>query len=248
MAQLRKEIEAKFDEFSAQWRAEQGKIALELSGFRAQYLQSYARIGSLNGWREYILVTVVPAGALAFFLEAQNDALVSHVFACFGSWRSALKALRSCIENVAFCLFYKDHPVELELWHRGQHRMEFATLWDYFSRHPQIASIDRASSGLDILRKEYSVLSRAVHGSGTFRMTAGQDSTALWTSAKPNLGAWITRESTTLAGVNLLLLAMFREQLQGTRLPVLRALISLAVPTSRYATVKRSLDVSLRTA
>ena len=62
-----------------------------------------------------VLEPRMTADSLAFFLEAQNDALVSHVFGNLGSWRSALKALRSCIENVAFCLYYKDHPVELHL-------------------------------------------------------------------------------------------------------------------------------------
>jgi hypothetical protein len=142
-------------------------------------------------------------------------------------------------------LFYKDHPVELELWQRGQHRMEFNALFDYLSRHPQIASVSRQCSGLDVVRKEYGVLSRAVHGSATFRMTAGQDSTALWESSKVNLAKWATRESVSLTGLNLLLMAMFRQHLQGARLPTLRSLISLAVPASKYGLVKKELGVSL---
>ena len=245
MAQLPKEIEARFDDFSAQWKVEHEKVIAELAAYRTGYLQSYSRIVSLNAWRESLLSTQISADALAFFLEAQNDALVSHVFAGMGSWRSALKSLRSCIENVGFCLFYKDHPVELELWHHGQHRLEFSALFDYLSRHPQVASINRQCSGLDVLRKEYGVLSRAVHGSATFRMTAGQQSTALWESSKANLSRWAIRESATLAGLNLLLLVMFRDHLQGARLPSLRDVISLAVPASKYALVKQQLGVSL---
>ena len=115
MSLLLKETETNFKNFDTAWRADMARVATELAKKDTIFLTSYRRIVSLQAWRTFLELRI-SADSLAFFLEAQNDALTSHVFASLGSWRSALKALRSCIENVAFCLYYKDHPVEFRLW------------------------------------------------------------------------------------------------------------------------------------
>src|SRR5262249_46734910 len=123
MKELLRETEQNFETFSKSFVAKAEAAAQTLEAQRKKYLDSYRRIVTLNAWRTELLEKTISPESLAFFLESQNDALTSHVFSRFGSWRSALKSLRSCIENVLFCLFYKDHPIELQLWHKGRHRL-----------------------------------------------------------------------------------------------------------------------------
>jgi hypothetical protein len=190
---------------------------------------------------------VVSEEALGFFFEAQNDAIVSHVFARQGYWRSALKSLRSCIETVMQCLFYMDHPVELELWQAGDHRLGRAVLQQYLESHPRVRGVKPDKlTGLAILSKEYETLSRAVHASAKgFRMTADADAVQLCSDDRASLGKWLTRERSVLLGVNLLLVVMFRQELEAGRVPNLREVISLAIPQAYHAEVKSALRVTL---
>lgn len=220
-------------------------VAKNLDADKDKYQKSYSRLVSLQAWRSF-LGTSISEGSLAFFLEAQNDALVSHVLARLGSWRAALKALRSCIENTVFCLFYMDHPVELQLWHRGAHKLGSGEMFKYLERHPQVALVSEPLTGLPILQEEYATLSRAVHGSSAgFRMTVDARSTLLWSDARSSLGKWSTREQKTVSNLNLLLLTIFAEKLQGSSFSALRQAVSLAVPTAKYAQIRRDLGVSL---
>jgi hypothetical protein len=150
MSLLLKETEANFEAFDHDWRNSMAQVATELANDRAPFLMSYRRMVSLHAWRAF-LEKRISESSLAFFLEAQNDGLTSHVFANLGSWRSALKALRSCIENVMFCLYYKDHPVELILWEKGLHRPQISDFITYLERHPQrvmVTTVDPRSRKL----------------------------------------------------------------------------------------------------
>src|SRR5215213_4616852 len=122
MSLIRLEIEANFERFTQSWKSDLPRVMASLDTHSATFLESYSRLVSMNAWRSNILEDRISTGSLEFFAEALNDALVSHVFARIGSWRSALISLRSCIENTCYCLFYKDHPVELRLWEGGTHR------------------------------------------------------------------------------------------------------------------------------
>jgi hypothetical protein len=244
MTLLTKEIEANFVAFTQQWKQELSDTMGHLAISEPKFSASYRRMVSLNAWREF-LSAQVSKETLQFFVEAQNDILISHVLASMGCWRSALNSLRSCIENVGHCLYYKDHPVELELWMMAKHRIDFRGLCDYFARHPFLEKSTTAVSGLTLIRNEFSILSRAVHGSISFRMTGGTGSTSLWNADVRSLGPWITRQSKTLTGLNLFLLAMFRDQIQGTKQPGLRAAASLAIPASKYDAIKKDIQVAL---
>ena len=248
MKQLAREIEANFDAFSASWKTGLETVTQELDGEQDRYLKSYRRLVSLQAWRADLLESIISAESLGFFLEAQNDALVSHVFARCGSWRSALKSLRSSVENICFCLYYMDHPVELQLWESGKHKPGFTATKDYLLSHPRLANLDIAITGLQTVADEYSTLSRAVHASAkSFRMTDDAKTTLLWSSEKPKLGAWETREGHTITALNMLLLSMFREHLQGARLPNLRKSVSFAVPVSKHKAIKDKLGITLST-
>jgi hypothetical protein len=246
MSDLDDEIENNFKIFSTTWQDSLQQAIKSLDAQTDKFLASYKTIASLNAWREHLITQAVSEEASLFFLEAQNDALISHVLARMGSWRSALKALRSCVENILYCLYYSDHPVELRQWLSGDHKLQFSELHAYFSTHPDLKDMPSDLSALGILKQEYGTLSRAVHGSAKgFRMTKGTDSTVLWNPDIPSLGAWKTREQAVLSALNILLLAYFRSHLQGTSRPALRAAIALTISISKYSTIQSQLGVHL---
>jgi hypothetical protein len=245
MSLLLSETEANFKKFDIDWRADQAAVSAELAEDKTAYLASYRRIVSLQAWRSF-LETRISEGSLAFFLEAQNDALTSHVFANLGSWRSALKALRGCIDNILFCLYYKDHPVELRLWHEGKHKLTFAEHFTYLESHPERVLVPQLDA-TPILRAEYATLSKAVHASAkSFRMTNDIKETQLWSDDAAQLGKWQTREQVVITSVNYCLLALFRDQLEGGAAPALREAIGLAVPASRLSDIKTHMKVIIR--
>jgi len=245
MSLLLSETEANFKRFDTDWRADLEAVSAELARNNETYLASYRRIVSLQAWRTF-LETRISDDSLAFFLEAQNDALTSHVFASLGSWRSALKALRGCIDNVLYCLYYKDHPVELRLWHEGKHKLAFAEHFAYLDAHPDRVVVPQIDA-MPTLRSEYATLSKAVHASAkSFRMTNDIKETQLWSEAAEQLGKWQTREQIVIEHINYCLLALFRRELEGAAAPTLRDAIGLAIPASRFADIKNHMKVIIR--
>lgn len=241
---LEQEIRANFETFTKNSSAEAQKAAAALEAQKDQFAQSYTRITSLQAWRVEILESKMSKGALGFLLEAQNDALLSHLFARLGVWRSALQALRSVVENVLQALFYMDHPVELRLWDAGKHRLTFQELHAYFKDHPDLKGPASTVAGLQTLHAEYATLSRAVHGSAAgFRMTAAGGGPKFFKADPPELGKWVSREKAVITAVNMLLVALFKDDLSGTRALPLRRVLQLALPASRKASAKATLGV-----
>lgn len=233
MREFEEEVAANFRRFDAEWPAESSLVRADLSTFEDKYLQSYRRLTSLNAWRAYASNTL-PDNANSFLKEAHNDAVSSHVFARLGSWRTALKAIRSCVENVLYCEYYKDHPVEMRLWEQGRHRLGFSEMLSYFRGHPDISVLPDDLTGLTRIEAEYATLSRAVHGSAvSFRMTTSEGLTNLWSADVARVGAWSTREKHTIVGLNLFLVALHRNNLEGTSQPGLRQAIALALDSHK---------------
>jgi hypothetical protein len=167
-----------------------------------QYLTSYRRIAAFQALKVDLILPKFSPESAAFFQEAHNDALVSHVSASYGAWRSALQSLRSLIENSLAAIYYSDHPVELKNWARGRKRTSFTELMKYFEDHPSLTGIKESVSGLGRIRTEYATLSKAVHASAVdFRMTDNISQVLLWSSAKEKLSKWSTRERETICGV-----------------------------------------------
>jgi hypothetical protein len=245
MKTLQQEILIKFSEFTDAWHQEQAAVTAELQKSDVIFGRSYTRLVSLNLWRELLLANKLAPESLAFFLEAQNDALVSHVFASQGAWRASLQSLRAFLENVIYCLFFKDHPVENELWAMGRYKPSFTETKEYLSRHPHFLGLSPQVSGIEVLGNEYATLSKAVHGGRSFRMTVKGDETLLWSSERANLGAWATRQANALSAANLILLTMFHQELQGAGLPLLRKAISFTIPPTRHPSIKKKLGVTL---
>ena len=246
MKMLRAELERNFTAFSAELpdlyniclRRPRGRHRSVLGELRPPFVAP--------GRRSLVLEGHLSPGALSFYTEAQNDALLSHFLARIGAWRSSLQALRSVLENSLFSWFYKDHPVELQLWEIGKHSPPISSFVGYMENHPCTADLPDSVTGMSLLSSEYSTLSRAVHASAkSFRMTGDKPFPALVRPEKVLLSKWVTREKRVLLIVNLLLMCLYRADLQGSRLRDLRKSISLVVPGFRYAGIRSAIGVRL---
>jgi hypothetical protein len=244
---LKEEIANSFAIFQEDWQKELAGRISDLPNHSECLGESYRRLTTLQAWRANIIATTLSEGSFAFFAEAQNDALISHVQASLGSWRVALKSLRSCIENMLMCLYYKDHSVELRRWEKGEFRLGVAAAISYFESHPTLKGVPCGLTGLEMLGKEYSDLSLAVHGSSkSFRMTDEGKAVALWKMDEKFLSIWSSHEKKTISAINLLLLAMFHEQLEGAKASALREALAFAISSKKDAEIKSILKVSIK--
>jgi len=249
MTSFEREIETHFDNFDDRWPKELAEVKSALGDSRSFFIRSYRRISSLSAWRSFVINNVCHPNTAKFFIEAHNDAVSSHVFARVGSWRASLKFLRSCIENILFCEYYKDHPIEMRLWDKGEHRVNFSDLLNYFHTHPDVTPSLPAVTALERIKRAYGMLSRAVHGSDvSFRMTELDEHTNIWTDDIRRLGQWNTREREVIIAVNMLLLTLHKDLLQGTSLPGLRQTISFSITSQRIRdSILHSLNINLST-
>lgn len=245
MSQFLNEIDANFATFTKEWPLASARNLASLSS-SAIFKESYRRITALQALKVYIIEQQFTSGSVAFFYEAHNDALVSHVNASIGSWRSALQSLRSCIENILSSLYYADHPVELALWALGEHRITLSDLLKYFERHPRLTSVDESVTGIKTLRSEYATLSKAVHGSAAnFRMTDQASTILLWSDDRARASMWATREKKSLEAISLCIIALHAERLQGAALAPLRDVLALSVGSASRRALKRALHVHI---
>jgi hypothetical protein len=219
----------------------------ELKKYDKLYIESYKRMSSLEGWKAFILEKELSKESLSFYIEAQNDVLLSYSLARIGSWRSALHCLRSFIDNLLFCIYYKDHDVEYQLWEEGKHSLPISDYMNYISKHPKINKLDENISGILLLRKEYATLSKAVHASSIiFRMTIIDENYPV--IMEPNeikLKKWINREKRTIKLANLILLSLYSNELEGAKLRDLRKAISLTIPDGMKEDIRLHLKVRL---
>jgi hypothetical protein len=245
MTTLKDEIETNYRAFFSDWTTQAAKNWAKLSN-QPHYAESYRRLCCLQTIKNELVIPNFSEASAAFFFEGHNDALTSHVSASLGAWRSALQALRSCLENTVCSIYYKDHPVELELWTSGKFRIGFSELEKYLTQHPRLGSLDPAVSGLQTIGEEYATLSKAVHASAqNFRMTDAARSVLLWSDDVPRVGMWACREQKVLEGISLLMTALYSEQLQGTKLTSLRSMLFFTIPPKKRKDVKSCLGVSI---
>ena len=179
---------------------------------REAFKESYRRLVSFQAWNSELLDNTACSDTKGFFIEAQNDALMSHALARQGAWRVALMSLRSCIENTLFGLFYINHPVELKLWKVGSHKLGFSEVKNYLMKHPDFSGLPDKVTGISELEKEYATLSKAVHGSSSsFRVTRNGHVEGLNVLSSAELGSWRCREKKTVKLLNIVLLNFFKE-------------------------------------
>lgn len=216
------------------------------------YEELIGAVSSLNCWLEYYVRTDrFPQEVSDFFAEAVNDAILAYSFARVGTWRPALQSLRSTLENTLHFLYYKDHPVELQLWQQQRHRIGFTDLVAYFKAHPLLAGFNHQSdTGIVALEDAYASLSKAVHGSVSyFRMVSKaplQELPSIHVADAVELSRFKSTVRDLIEAVNQLLVANFRESLQGAALPALRHGIAVTVSPGRRTAIKKAFGVSLQ--
>ena len=245
MSQLSEEIDANFTSFSREWLTASSANISQLTKLEL-YKESYRRITSLQAIKLYIIERIYDNESAQFFFEAHNDALISHINASMGSWRSALQSLRSCIENVLCAVYYSSHPIELELWQLGKFRIGFAELIKYLENHPKLSKIDRKTSGIEMLTQEYATLSKAVHGSAVnFRMTHPTSTILLWNSEISRAAMWATRERKTLEAICLLIVALNTTSLQGSSQIPLREVLAYCITSAKRKELREKIHVNI---
>lgn len=207
---------------------------------------SYNRLASLESWKAYLFEIVTKDDSSKFFIEAQNDALLSHLLCRIGSWRASLQCLRACIENILFFIYYKDHPIELKLWDVGKNKLPISDYLNYYYDHPNHIVVPANIDSKVLLKAEYSTLSKAVHGSSvSFRMTKEDDFPSIMLPKIERLNMGMSREKSVLFLINLMFINLFVDHLQGAKLRELRKIISLSIPEDYHDAIKNSYGIKL---
>jgi hypothetical protein len=247
MSQLSDEIDANRTAFFKSWTAEAPKNWAALESNNA-LIESYRRLAALQALKSSVIARSYSKESAAFFSEAHNDALVSHVNASVGSWRSALQALRSCIENVLRTIYYNEHPVEYELWEMGEFLISFSELIKYAERHPKIRGVPKQLTGIEALKSEYATLSKAVHSSAAkFRMTGPASGILLWSTDAARASMWNTRERKVIEAASLLLLCFHRKQFEGTGMTPQRNVLYFCLSTASRQRLRTALKINIPT-
>jgi hypothetical protein len=239
------EIDVNFEKFYAEWTTQAQDNWATLHG-QQELKESYRRLSAFQTIKQQLIVPHSSESAASIFHEAHNDALTSHLLASFGAWRISLKSLRAVIEASLNSLYFREHPVELELWMSGKYRTSFSELLAYFEKHPRISEAPTTISGISTLKGEYATLSKAVHGSNTkFWMTDPISSVLLWSDSTVKLSQWRTRESKVLEAIACVVICLFKEKLTGTNLPQVRQMLGYLVSPAHRAEIKKELKVSI---
>jgi hypothetical protein len=128
-------------------------------------------------------------------------------------------------------------------------RLGFSELAKYLSIHPATAGKTSTKNALELIESEYSTLSKAVHSSAeSFRMTAGSETTLLWSTETPRLNMWSTRERRVMEGIAVLVVGHYAKELEGARNIGLREVLSFAIPSSKRTAIKADYKVTIRDA
>lgn len=240
------DVDHNFSRFSLRWREDLSTAQRNLEQHEEKFRLSYRRIISIQSWRENVLEPQLPGEALGFFEEAQNDLLSGHILACSGGWRYALKSLRSFIENSLSFLYFKDHPIELQRWQIGSFKIGFSDLLSYLDAHPTLHGYKSYELGLTSLKKEYGILSRAVHASGKdFRMTNQGEVNRVFLGNEIPLNKWANREKETVNSINTLYLFFFRDFLRSTNNRNHRQALGLTFPQERALLIREKIGVNI---
>ncbi|MER8838458.1 hypothetical protein [Mesorhizobium sp. M0684] len=238
------EIDCNGVAFADKWSKEIAANIVALTGEPA-LLKSYRRITAVQAIK-VALLKKYSAGSAEFFYEAHNDIITSHVCASFGAWRTSLQTLRSAIENALCAIYFRDHPIELERWNRGEYKTNFQDLCKYCETHPKLIEAEKKLKVIDALRAEYSTLSKAVHSSAkNFRMSDAAGKILMWSTERPKLGMWGTRHTLVVQGIVLLMSMLESPQLVGTMNSPVRSQLFFAISTEKRKALKEALGITV---
>jgi hypothetical protein len=221
-------------------------IAEILKKNSAKIDESYARLTCLQAIRIHLLNGTASDGAIGFFYEAQGDGLTSQVLALSGSSRSALKSLRSLIENIVRSVYYADHAIEYRLWEDGKHRPTFKSFFDYLESHPDIRNSSPSLNPCSSLHANWKKLSQAVHASAKEeRMTSTAEKITIWKTNQKSVGDWSSFQKNIMKDVCLLYIILFHKKMQGAALKPVKESLSISIPKTLDAKIFSEFSVRL---
>lgn len=238
------ELDANYEAFESRWKTD---LAATEAGLETNpvFKNAFRRLVAMQAWRSELLDGKLCSGSLQFALEGQNDLLVAYLLARSGQWRSALQSQRAAIENYLNGLFFMDHPIELELWDSNRYKTHFSDMSVYFAKHPKNHGRKPRFFGLDIIKSEYTTLSKAVHGSAqAFRMSS-EHGPSFFSNDVVLLKKWDHRNRQVVRGLCLLMLSIFRDDLIATRKRNLRKSLSLALRGGDKGWIKNEFNVTI---
>lgn len=241
---LETEIDFNGQKFADRWSAE---IVENITALREDenLVKSYRRITAIQAIK-LSLLKEYSTGSAEFFYEAHNDIITSHVCASFGAWRTSLQILRSAIENTLCAIYFRDHPIELERWGRGEYRAGFQELCKYCETHPKLMEPDKRLKVVEGLKKEYATLSKAVHSSAkNFRMSDAAGKILIWSTEKAKLGMWATRHEHVVQNIVLLISMLESQQLTGAMNSPVRSQLFYAISASKRKALKEVLGITV---
>jgi len=245
MVKVAEEIKANYLAFA---QTVSDTVVANIASFKGddKLSESYARIAAINALKVDLVEPHFPKGAAHFFFEAHNDALLSHVNASFGSWRPALQALRSFMENTMAAVYYVDHPVEFEKWSNGDFQISPKEMREYIAEHPKLTKLVKELDLKAALDKEYGTLSKAVHGSSSlFRMTTADGKTNIANPTAADLGKWSARERSAVDICITALVGVLSNHLDGAKMQNLRAALRVAIQSNSRTALKKHMDISI---
>lgn len=246
MAEGEHSFKGNYEAFSATLPADIGKNIALLRDEDA-LLDSYGMIATVNAMKIELLKDAVHEEAFRFFSEAHNDLLISHMNASFGSWRPALQALRSFMENHLAAVYYSDHPVELRLWTDGKFSISPRELREYVCSHPSVCKVAPDVNVKGLLDGEYATLSKAVHASNDlFRMTGADGAISIMDADKAELGKWHTRQKAVIDACMLVVCVVYCSHLEGAKLPRLRESLGRVLKKASKAVLKKNFSVIVK--
>ena len=247
MSKIEDELTQSFRSYKEQLKSKIDDSFINAENFEEYLFYNYLRQTSLEVWRSYILDTELDQGSHSFFVEAQNDCLLSHFFAWIGSWRPSLIGLRSAMENIFHSLYFKDHQVELKKWESGSFKISMNELINYIKDHPDIKDYPSTLNCSSEISKEYDKLSKAVHASAvSFRMTDFQTNfPSLMYQDSIHYNQWQSREKSFFKIINMILILFYKEHLQGSKLPELRQILYYCLPSHFYDPLLSHLNIRI---
>lgn len=246
VASLNAELARNFNQFAREAINESEAVRNALRVEDQKYLESFKMLCAFRAFHDSI-VAGESDDAQGFYIEAHNDLLTAHVHATNGMWRSSFKSLRSFLENFLSFLYYKDHPIELQLWKTGKFRIGAAELRKYVSAHPLVVNSSLAKSAVDSIESDYAKLSISVHASRVdYRMTAQNAYPSLSSASKVSLGQWLSQERSVIRLAIVLMLVIYQKQLRGAGSRGLRTIAGLVLSADKKARVMTELAIRLQ--
>lgn len=140
--------------------------------------------------------------------ELFEDINASYFLALLGLYRSAHMHMRSSIELALQLLYFLHHPIEYELWKKGEFVIKFDKLQEYFSNHPNFKTDIKTL--LQNIFKNWKIFSKHIHGESPIFFQCEKDIRKTNNFSKQDFGIWKTNFEKNVYYLNKFFLLFFK--------------------------------------